>query len=839
MFVLWAVIEFEAPARLGWLALLPLLAYFAWRSRTTLPPPRRLASFACRALSVTLLVLAFAGIAVRGTSDRRQVMLLVDRSRSVQGDGQRAADRFIDAVRSAGRRHEVVVWEFADRPVPETNAAAAESPALNPLVSDLAAAVRMAAASAPDRLVPQIVLLSDGNETQGQVARAALGAGMPIDVVPLPSFSEPDACVIELTPSSVDPVSGQVPVEAFIYSNHAGPARLHVTLDDRIVADRPVDLHPGENRFSLAVPARSAGNPVVQVTLQAASDSIPENNVRRLRLRSPEPSRMLLIADQPEQQPGFRDALAGDRFTVDALAPDRLPGLAADLADYDVIVLANVSPLEIDARVDDALEQYVRRGGGLIAVGGDRTFGHAAYHQSRLEQLLPVTAAEEVESRKPVLAIMLVIDRSGSMVEENRMELAKLAARQSVELLEPEDQAGVMAFSDGPLWVAEMTQVGDDQQRQQLLQAIDTLQPAGQTNMYGAVERAFLALNQTVADRRYMILLTDGIPSPGDYLEIANRMASQGITLSTVSLGHEAEQDLMIEMARIAGGRHYHCDDPKDVPGVMVRETRAATADDTPQRFETTVFRALPGLPTDGAPPLAGYAVTNPKPRAEQLLMAAGRDPLLAWWPLDAGIAVALTCDPHGPGNRDWQKWPGYPDFWQRLVRHAARRPAPPEWKLSVSRQGAAGWVRLETVSHPPATELPEAIPMRLETPAGESRDLILQAVVGGRYEAGFAAMDLGEYRIGGQLDSSDGPAQSLGVSLWIDYPDELRLGPDDVVLLQAIAASTGGRFNPPVETLLAPDGRTVPRCHAPWRPLMLAALLLILADLAIRRVRF
>jgi uncharacterized protein with von Willebrand factor type A (vWA) domain len=103
--------------------------------------------------------------------------------------------------------------------------------------------------------------------------------------------------------------------------------------------------------------------------------------------------------------------------------------------------------------------------------------------------------------------------------------LAKTAARQSIELLDPLDQAGVMAFSDGPLWVAEMQLVGE-QQRQQLLQAIDTLQPAGQTNMYGAVERAFLALNQTVADRRYMILLTDGIPSSGDYLKIAERMAS-------------------------------------------------------------------------------------------------------------------------------------------------------------------------------------------------------------------------------------------------------------------------------------------------------------------------
>jgi Ca-activated chloride channel homolog len=130
----------------------------------------------------------------------------------------------------------------------------------------------------------------------------------------------------------------------------------------------------------------------------------------------------------------------------------------------------------------------VRQGGGLIVTGGNETYGESVYRGSGLEALLPVTAAEAIETRKPVVAIVLVIDRSGSMVEENRMELAKLAAKQSVQVLDPQDKAGVMAFSDAPLWVAEIEPVGD---KVPLLRKIDTLQPAGQTNMYQAVERAF------------------------------------------------------------------------------------------------------------------------------------------------------------------------------------------------------------------------------------------------------------------------------------------------------------------------------------------------------------
>jgi Ca-activated chloride channel homolog len=229
------------------------------------------------------------------------------------------------------------------------------------------------------------------------------------------------------------------------------------------VAEQPVDLHQGENRFPLSIPTQfSPGRPVVRVTLHAASDSIPENNVRRLRLWMPENHRILLIANPVAA--GIRDSgtrWPANGFTVDADTPDRLPHELARLADYSLIVLARCLAAT-DRRSRRCESGAIRpRRRRIDRVGGDGTYGHSVYHQSRLEELLPVTAAAAVETRPPVLALMLVIDRSGSMVVENRMELARRAARQSIELLEPLDQAGVMAFSDGPLWVAEMQPVGE------------------------------------------------------------------------------------------------------------------------------------------------------------------------------------------------------------------------------------------------------------------------------------------------------------------------------------------------------------------------------------------
>ena len=57
-------------------------------------------------------------------------------------------------------------------------------------------------------------------------------------------------------------------------------------------------------------------------------------------------------------------------------------------------------------------------------------------------------------------------------------------------------------------------------------------------------------------------------------------MVASGITLSTVLISKGAEQELLKEMATIAGGRHDHCDDPADVPRILVQETKVAAADE-------------------------------------------------------------------------------------------------------------------------------------------------------------------------------------------------------------------------------------------------------------------
>ncbi len=870
MYPLLAVIEFEHPLWLIDLAVLPVIAYFAIRSSAGGSVGRRAASVVCRAAILTLVILASAGITHRGPSQQRFVVFATDVSHSVDGAARQEAEKFIRAALQQQGGHETAVLPFADRPgafsaEPQLSADGLDASASNP-----AAAVQLAAAAIPDSIVPQVVLLTDGNETGGELARAALGAGVPVSVVPLPAFAGPEVCLTELhAPASAAP-NAEIPLEAVIQANCETAGTVELLREGEPVARLEVSLQPGENRVPMQTlvgvwPATGVW-PASTFTARIAAkqDTIAENNQRRARVVATRRLRVLLVDAEPAAIGPFRDVLAwqgldvtaekpfaraaadnGSRpgaggFDVTAQPPAQLASDAAALDAFDLLILSDVSAQDLDAAQLQALDRYVHElGGGLIVIGGDKTFDEAALRDTPLERMLPVTAAAAPEeAEKSVLAMVLVIDRSDSMKNDRRLDLAKEAAKQSVQVLEPHDKAGVIAFSDDAEWISALAPVAD---KADLLKRIDTLTHYGQTNMYRGVVRAVLALEQTAADRRHVILLTDGVPAPGDYREIAQRMARGGITLSTVSISKGAEQDLLKDMAAIAGGRHNHCDDPSAVPRILVEQTKVAAAEEGYREFRPFALRTLPGLDVASAPPLRGYARTNPKPEAEPLLFAVAGHPLLSWWRYGAGTTLAFTSDVKNRWAARWQSWPGVGAFWKRLVRHVARQPRANPLTVSANRTGETLTVTAELPvaggQYPVGVELSATVC----GPGDKEQTLGLAAMAPGRWAAEFpvpaAAPAEFEVRVRGE-DGSGSPLAATQ-TVFIDYPDELRLQPTNEDLLRRVADATGGVFRPEPASVFAPDGRSVPRITPLWPYLLVAALLLFVADVALRRLRF
>src|SRR5690606_22362562 len=149
---------------------------------------------------------------------------------------------------------------------------------------------------------------------------------------------------------------------------------------------------------------------------------------------------------------------------------------------FDFVILSDVPADQVSAGAQEALERFVRSGGGFLMAGGEQSFGLGGWRGTRLERLLPVRMEGERRRDQPSLALALVIDRSGSMSGE-KMELAKEAARATAELLSGQDYLEVVGFDAQPERIVRMQSAGN---RIAIQRDIGRMAPRGGTAIFPA-----------------------------------------------------------------------------------------------------------------------------------------------------------------------------------------------------------------------------------------------------------------------------------------------------------------------------------------------------------------
>ena len=124
-----------------------------------------------------------------------------------------------------------------------------------------------------------------------------------------------------------------------------------------------------------------------------------------------------------------------------------------------------------------------------MMLGSENSFGLGGYYKTPIEEILPVRTDTEKKKETPSIAMVLVIDKSGSM-SGIKVELAKEAARATVELLGRRDKLGIIAFDGSPHWISEMHTAADNLY---LSDQIGSIRAGGGTNLYPALQQAYLA----------------------------------------------------------------------------------------------------------------------------------------------------------------------------------------------------------------------------------------------------------------------------------------------------------------------------------------------------------
>jgi uncharacterized membrane protein len=726
--------------------------------------------------------------------------------------------------------------------LPQPAPVPADAQELDRKATDIAAAVEVAAAAIPPFHVPRIVLISDGNSTVGDAlkAAAALRDKVEISTVPLPGRTEPEvqlsAVVAPAQVQQGEPFNAEVLVD----SNHEdAEGRIEVYRGDIKVADQPVRLKSGENRIVLKQTIDLGGLTPLTARLKGYRDTLLDNNSDFALVSAAGKPRVLLLESEPDQAKHLTWALEEQNMQVDVRPPRGAPENLAELQNYDLLVLSNVPATALSMRQMAVARTYVEDlGGGLIMLGGDQSFGLGGYYKTTLEEILPVRSDFEKEKEKPSLAMMLVIDKSGSMGGE-KIEMAKEAARAAVELLGPSDKVGVLAFEGENFWICEMHPCSD---KGFVIDRIAGLEAGGGTTMAPAMEEAHETLRSTVAKLKHVIVLTDGISQPGDFEGIAQAMAADRITCSTVALGADADAALLEEIARLGNGRSYVADDPAQVPQIFAKETVTASKSAiNEQPFSPAIIRptqVLSDIRLDEAPFLLGYVVTRPKPTAEVVLATESGDPLLAWWRYGLGMTVAFTSDAKARWAAEWLSWPQFGQFWAQVVRHAVRKAEARGAVVQVERKGRKATVSLDAIEQPSGRFLNRAATeLTLVDPQLATRKIPMAQIAPGRYQAEFDTTRAGSYQlmISETKDSQLVGRQTRGLA--VGYPDELRLRPPNTELLRSVAAASGGTFDVKPEAVFTAPERTARRAVPLWPYLATAAAFLFVLDVALRRI--
>ncbi|HEY0735513.1 MAG TPA: VWA domain-containing protein [Herpetosiphonaceae bacterium] len=837
-------VSFVQPVYLWLLLLLLPLWLLSLISPLRLTALRRWLSLGLRTVILCTLVFALAGAQLVWPAEHMTTVFVVDNSDSVSPVTRAKADQYIQAALSRmpeGDRGGIVVFggdAVVERP-PSENREFARTTVVPPSdQTDISRALQLALAILPSETRKRIVLLSDGAETRGRAldtATLARTAEVPIETVSLvgPPVAE-DVALEALEAPATAREGQQVRLTLQAQSGLATSAELTVLLDRQPVLQTTVQLEAGLNRIPITVPAPGPGFHSWEARLLAPDDTVGANNVQFGFSEVRGQPRVLLVEGAPGRGANLSAALEAAQLNPTTIAPKDLPSSLIGMDAYDVIVLVDTPFRSLPKRAAALLPAYVRElGRGLLMVGGADSYAAGGYLDTPVETALPVTMRTRGVKVQPDVALVLVIDRSGSMSGQ-KLELAKEGAAQSYSTLTEQDQIGVIAFDSSATWAVNLQKKPPTDE---FLNSLGSIGEGGGTDLRPGLEQATSALENAEAKIKHIVLLTDG-QAEYNYDDVIQRMKGSGITLTSVGID-DFDPNLQ-KIAPETGGLFYEVDDLNDIPRLFFDESLRVTRRGIVEKEFTPVltFPAPAVRDLRAVPPLYGYNAVTPKDTAQVILESDDGDPILAQWQYGLGRAAAWTPDMKGQWAKDWVTWDQFGRFSAQLVGSLLPTPSLEGFEASTAIEGTALALDLRAEALDGRARTGLGAVGRIVGADGSVQELPLIEVEPGRYRGTTALPEAGVYRA--QVLVKGGDGQALGVvstGAVVPPSAEYLQREGNLGLLQALAQQTGGRSDLPVERVWETPVMTSRQSRSIIWPLLCLAVLLWPLDIAVRRL--
>ncbi len=854
-------------ARPGWLWLLLLaplvllVGYLLGRQRGLRP-----ISIWLRAGATALLVLALAEPLWSTGAASPATVIVVDRSSSLSGETTSSVIGWLNsALDDAGSNDRAAIVTFGGNPVVAQSAGDASAMVFDAESGDLidATTTNIGGALAMARALPvgdarRIVLVSDGAENTGSALEQAVQAAAedtPIDVLAVDGIGSRDLRLEGVSAPEKVWHGESMTVQASVVASEEGSGTVALLIDGEEADTLDVDFRIGLNTYTFTVDDLEPGFHQMAVALDpgTTADAFDENNTQPFGVVVRDAPHLLFVSQDGADNSFLIHQLEDKGVQITEIIPAQIPERLSGLAIYDAIVLDNIPAPDLTVGQIAALEEGAKTlGRGLIVIGGTSAYGPGAYANTPLEELLPVDVKVTEGKERQRVALLLIIDKSGSMALDpvdsiSKIDMAKEAVQLAAGALLDGDEIAILAFNDRQQWIMRLTRIDGQDDRDRINASVNELDSDGGTEIYPALDVGFDEISKSEADVRHIVLLSDGKSSTGtrdSYTKLIEEMRQTGTTLSTIAIGDDSDTDLLQYLAEEGGGHYHAAETPQDIPRLTLQEAQSAGSQSVVrgdfQPIQTLASPIMLGFEPEDLPALAGYDYTEIKSGAQLVLASDRDDPILAKWQFGLGRVVAWTADDGVDFANAWPSWDGYADFWENLIQWALPDPERDTVDVTAERSGPDALITLSSTGDSvDYVDLSNA-KVTITGPGGlPSEPLTPYQSAPGEWQLRVADPEAGAYQIA--IDSGDGSGNTASLSTFSVPPSpELKPDPDAANLMQQIADRTGGRvlsLDDPGALFDAParGGNGIASYRAVWWFPLGLALTLVLLELGYR----
>ncbi len=532
----------------------------------------------------------------------------------------------------------------------------------------------------------RVIVLSDGKQTDGDCVVAAeelMNQNIHIDAI---NYNEglSDKLEIQINDISYTPstfINHHEEATIAVQSNFTDNVSLTLYKNDEIMATGILDVTEGLNiiRFALDTTNEGTYEYKINVSSTKGKDSNDKNNSLYFVQEVVSDLNVLAISNKEENNYPFFKEIYGDNAKLTCYDYQHpIPLDLESLCQFDEILLDNLKMDDIPNSEQFAfdLDAFASvYGKSIVTLGEVSSSNKDSIALKKVEDFLPIRFHPSNDSR----VVVLIIDCSFSMAEEERLEKAKAGAKKCLDLLDKDDYIMIESFCQSVNIVHPISKLTN---LEPIKKAIDSIELGPGTYIGSSLNTTYKQIQNLDYDSKQVILLSDGEPSETDTIDplsVVKEMSNSGIFTSVINISSLAGAPLMNQLSVAGNGSYYYVENSDDLANIMTQEIQdeyidaiiEGTAEVSIDQQNHDVMESVSYLPN-----VEGYYYSRVRGRAELIASTIYTNkvggqrkcPIYATWNYGRGKVSSFTSNLYSKWASSWKKVESSRKFFKNFV---------------------------------------------------------------------------------------------------------------------------------------------------------------------------